>query len=152
MSHYLSTKEAAEFISKSESTVKRFVAKIKKERQKDYKNNDFFQFEKLTTGHKKTFIEKAFLAREFNMPLNDSMNSSIESLGDVSELSESQRIIEVLRQEIEYKNTQLDKKDQQIDQLIERQRESNVLMMRLQEEPPQIEVSTKKKWWRKNKV
>lgn len=151
---YISIKEACELFNKSLSTIRRVVKETPTNKLKK---------EKLVTGHDKIFIEVEYLKDYFgvvdNKP-NDSHTTQNNSSNDIfieqlkdnikskeNELKSLQNIITILNNELESKN-------RQIDALIERQRESNVLVDNLSSK---IALETKevnevrRKWWQRNK-
>lgn len=119
---YLTIKEAAELTGKSESTIKRFVRETKKKQPKKYSNNKCFKFEKLSTGHEKILIAEDFLNENYSTVQNGDLNSSNEQLND----SVNQELIEFLK-------AQLIEKDKQIEALIDRNKEINLLFAQAQQ-------------------
>lgn len=138
---YLPIKDAAVQIGKSESSIRRIVSQIKSKSPKKYKDSRYFKFENLSTGHQKVFISDQFVKEYFNCSFNYSMNNSNEQLNEPSNAIYL-KTIEILERELENKN-------KQIDELLERQRESNILLLGnkqvLQLEEP------KRKWWQRKK-
>jgi hypothetical protein len=125
--NFISIKEASLLTGKSESTLKRFVQKnfsIGKSKGKP-KNNQNIKREKAPKGFF-WFIEENFLLENF-----PAENSSPHSSAENSE------IVKILKE-------QLEKKDEQISQLLDRQRESNILTKNLQDKVLALEPGEKK--------
>lgn len=136
MENYLSIEQTAEYTKKSISSIRRLVSELKKSKSKQLK------FEKLKTGHSKVFISIDYLNKHFN--INSSENSSTNDSTNNSNDSFVNRTLELLSKELEEKN-------RQIESLLQRQYESNVIIEQLQKKQMQIEESTipKKKWWKR---
>ena len=124
---FISIKEASLLTGKSESTLKRFV-------QKNFssgaskgkpKNNQNIKREKAPKGYF-WFIEECFLLANFSAE-----NSAPQSPAENSD------IVQILKE-------QLEKKDEQISQLLDRQRESNILTKNLQDKVLALEPGEKK--------
>jgi len=124
---FLSIKEASLLTGKSESTLKRFV-------QKNFssgtskgkpKNNQNIKREKAPKGYF-WYIEENFLLENFSAE-----NSATQSPAENSD------IVQILKE-------QLKKKDEQISQLLDRQRESNILTKNLQDRVLSLEPGEKK--------
>jgi len=135
---YLTVKQAAELTGKSESTIKRIVRDSKR-------NPKHFMFEKLPTGREKIFVSKSFLDLYFNgqnSTVNQRSNERSHERLNESSNAIYLKTIEILERELESKN-------KQIDELLERQRESNILLLgnkqvlQLEEKP--------KRWWQRKK-
>lgn len=145
---FLSIKEASLLTGKSESTLKRFV-------QKNFssgtskgkpKNDQNIKREKAPKGYF-WYIEETFLLENFSAEHSASHSPA-----------ENSDIVKILKE-------QLEKKDEQIAQLLDRQRESNILTKNLQDkvlalepgekksgkpmEDQQEKTSTKKGFWKK---
>jgi hypothetical protein len=157
---YLSIKDAAALTGKSESSVKRFVNQVKNKEPEKYRDSALFRFEKLPNGNDKILISEVYLLARFTSSKNelhdltgdlvdsskstDNTNGSHGSQNDPHDLVESayKKTIEILEKE-------LDRKNKQIDELLERQRESNILLLgnkqvlQLEEKP--------KRWWQRKK-
>lgn len=135
---FLSIKDSALFVNKSESSIKRMIANVKSSDPKKYKNTQFFKFETLRTGKEKIYISKAFLIEKFNGSSNDSMNGS--SNGSNEPFSEVYlKTIHILEQELQEKN-------KQIESLLERQHETNVLLLDAKQKL-QLAEGKKRKWF-----
>lgn len=138
---YLPIKDAAIQIGKSESSIRRIVLQIKTKSPKKYKDAKYFKFENLSTGHQKVYVSNQFVQEYFNCSFNYSTNNSTEQLNESSSAIYL-KTIEILERELENKN-------KQIDELLERQRESNILLLgnkqvlQLEEKP--------KRWWQRKK-
>lgn len=144
MNNYLTIEEASVYTKKSLSSIRRLVKELKE------KNSKSLKFETLKTGHKKVFISVSFLNSHFsindlnvnnssNSSLNDSTNNSNEDLKDAF----INKTLELLQKELEEKN-------RQIESLLQRQYETNVILEQLQQKTKLLEVKTdkpKKRWW-----
>jgi hypothetical protein len=131
MKNYLSISEAVNFYGKSESTIRsvvRSAGKIK----------GVLKYETLKNGTKKIYISETYLNGLFSHGKNNNSN--------MSDTNTSQDMIEFLKKQIEVK-------DEQIESLLERQRENNILMSQLQQKVLLIEESPvpKKRWWQRRK-
>lgn len=134
MKNFLNIKEAALFTGKSESTIKRLILKIDKENRKNKKVvNQIIKKEKAPKGFFWS-ISREFLEKEFSVgqPMDDqktesfSENSENDQPKNGGEIPESE-IVSILKD-------QLKTKDEQIKSLLERQRESNILIKGLQDQ------------------
>jgi hypothetical protein len=136
MENYLSIEEASQYTSKSISSIRRLVKELKQSKSKHLK------FEKLKTGHSKVFIAIALLDKDLNAnsSTNDSFNSSTNNSNDTF----VNKTLDLLTKELEEKN-------RQIESLLQRQYESNVIIEQLQKKQLQLEenIPTKKKWWKR---
>ncbi len=140
MENYLSIEQTVEYTNKSISSVRRLVKELKQNKSK------YIKLEKLKTGHDKVFISIEYLNTHFNInsstnnSTNDSFNSSTNSSNDTF----VNKTLELLAKELEEKN-------RQIESLLQRQYESNVIIEQLQKKQLQLEESTpvKKKWWKR---
>lgn len=150
---FLTIKEAAELTGKSESTIKRFVRETKKNHPKKYSSNKCFKFEKLSTGHEKILIAEDFLKENYSTVQNTNLNSSNEPLSEPLNNTVNQTLIEYLKQELDRKNDQIAEKDKQIESLLDRNKEINLLFAQAQQrEQIKLEESnSKKRWWQRNK-
>ena len=140
MENYLSIEQTVEYTNKSISSVRRLVKELKQNKSKHIK------LEKLKTGHEKVFISIEYLNNHFNInssfnsSTNDSFNNSTNSSNDTF----VNKTLELLAKELEEKN-------RQIESLLQRQYESNVIIEQLQKKQLQLEeiTPTKKKWWKR---
>ena len=140
MENYLSIEQTVEYTNKSISSVRRLVKELKQNKSKHIK------LEKLKTGHEKVFISIEYLNDHFNInsssnsSTNDSFNNSTNSSNDTF----VNKTLELLAKELEEKN-------RQIESLLQRQYESNVIIEQLQKKQLQLEeiTPTKKKWWKR---
>jgi L-ribulose-5-phosphate 3-epimerase UlaE len=144
---FLSIKDSVYYTSKSESTIKRLVKEIQSSSKNKAALSKKIKFEPLKTGHQKTFINKAFLDEYFNIGnystiQNDSSNDSSESLYNRIDL----KIIDILKVELDEKNKQIERLNSQISELIERQKESNILLL---DKSIKLLDTPKKRWWQK---
>jgi len=132
MENYLSIEEASQYTGKSISSIRRLVKELKQSKSKHLK------FEKLKTGHSKVFIAIALLDKDLNAnsSTNDSANNSNDTFVN--------KTLDLLAKELEEKN-------RQIESLLQRQYESNVIIEQLQKKQLQLEENTptKKKWWKR---
>ncbi len=140
MENYLSIEQAVEYSNKSISSIRRIVKELKENKSKHLK------FEKLKTGHNKVFISIEYLNIQFNINSSDnsstsnSTNSSMNNSNDIF----INKTLELLAKELEEKN-------RQIESLLQRQYESNVIIEQLQKKQLQLEenITIKKKWWKR---
>jgi hypothetical protein len=125
---WLSVQEAKEKYSKSESSIRRVIKELK---QKDL---TLLKFEVLPNGMQKVFIESSYFESVKKDKKTHSQNNS------------SNDIVTHLLNEISEKN-------KQIESLIERNRESNILLSQLQNKVLQLDEApgTKKRWWQRKK-
>ncbi len=140
---FLSTKEATELTGKSANTIKNFI-------QKNFKNDNQkgdqkIKREKAPKGYF-WFIEENFLRENFNIPEKNKNSDS-----EIVELLKKQ--LEEQNFQIKNKDEQMKEKDSQIFQLLERQREANILLKNSQEKNLLLEEknneSEKKGFWAK---
>lgn len=136
MENYLSIEQAVEYSNKSISSIRRIVKELKENKSKHLK------FEKLKTGHNKVFISIEYLNIQFN--INSSDNSSTSNSTNSSNDIFINKTLELLAKELEEKN-------RQIESLLQRQYESNVIIEQLQKKQLQLEenITIKKKWWKR---
>lgn len=136
MENYLSIEQTVEYTNKSISSVRRLVKELKQNKSKHIK------LEKLKTGHEKVFISIEYLNNHFN--INSSFNSSFNNSTNSSNDTFVNKTLELLAKELEEKN-------RQIESLLQRQYESNVIIEQLQKKQLQLEeiTPTKKKWWKR---
>ncbi len=140
MENYLSIEQAVEYSNKSISSIRRLIKELKENKSKHLK------FEKLKTGHNKVFISIEYLNNHFNINSSDnsstsnSTNSSMNNSNDIF----INKTLELLAKELEEKN-------RQIESLLQRQYESNVIIEQLQKKQLQLEenITIKKKWWKR---
>ena len=152
---YISIKEASELFSKSLSTIRRTIKETPLNRLKK---------EKLKTGHEKIYIELEYLKDYFNDQLsptnqnNYSETNQNNSSNDVlieqlrSKLESEQYKVKSLENIITILNKELESKNKQIDSLLQRNYETNILMKSLQEEKIKLDTfqnNKKRKWWQR---
>jgi hypothetical protein len=127
MENYLSIEDASQYTSKSISSIRRLVKELKQSKSKHLK------FEKLNTGHSKVFIAIALLDK--GLKTNSSTNNSNDTFVN--------KTLDLLSKELEEKN-------RQIESLLQRQYESNVIIEQLQKKQLQLEenIPIKKKWFK----
>lgn len=131
MSNWLTIQEAAAMTAKSESTLRRLAKELKAKKSKA------IRFEKLATGHQKILFDSEYLTTHFNSSMNDSVNSSMNSSD------------EMLKAMFDTLTKELDEKNKQIQSLLERQHEQNVILQTLQERTKLIEAPKKRRWWQR---
>ena len=136
MEKYLSIEQSVEYTNKSISSIRRIVKELKQNKSKHIK------LEKLKTGHDKVFISIEYLNNHFN--INSSTNNSTNESTNNSNDTFVNKTLELLSKELEEKN-------RQIESLLQRQFESNVIIEQLQKKHLQLEenTTTKKKWWKR---
>lgn len=141
---YLTVKQAAELTGKSESTIKRIVRNSKR-------NPKHFMFEKLPTGREKIFISKLFLDLHFNGQNSTVNQHSSDRLNEPLENIVIQDLVGYLKNELDKKNEQIAEKDKQIESLLDRNKEINLLFAQAQQrEQIKLEESIpKKRWWQR---
>ena len=124
---FLSIKEASLLTGKSESTLKRFVQKnfSSSNSKGTPKNNQNIKREKAPKGYF-WYIEENFLLENFSAEHSETQSPA-----------ENSDIVKILKE-------QLEKKDEQISQLLDRQRESNILTKNLQDKFLTLEPGEKK--------
>jgi len=152
---YISIKEASELFSKSLSTIRRTIKETPLNRLKK---------EKLKTGHEKIYIELDYLNDYFNDQLNPTNQNNYSetnqnnSSNDVlieqlrSKLESEQYKVKSLENIITILNKELESKNKQIDSLLQRNYETNILMKSLQEEKIKLDTfenNKKRKWWQR---
>ena len=136
---FISIKEACNLFNKSNSTIRRVIKESPENQLKK---------EKLKTGHYKIFISVEYLNQYFNgqLPNNDSNELLMNNSNDEQLVNSLNNTIDILKKELENKNNT-------IESLIERQRESNIIIERLNQKIL-IEPQQKKeprKWWQLKK-
>jgi hypothetical protein len=143
---YITVKDAAKLTGKSESTIKRIVRETKKNKPSYIANQKYFKFEILPTGHEKIFISRDFLKEFFNIQNPTTKQRSNEHSNERYDNTVNQELIEFLK-------TQLIEKDKQIEALIDRNKEINLLFAQAQQrEQIKLEESIpKKRWWQRRK-
>jgi hypothetical protein len=136
MENYLSIEQTVEYTNKSISSVRRLVKELKQNKSK------YIKLEKLKTGHDKVFISIEYLNNHFN--INSSTNDSTSNSTNSSNDTFVNKTLELLAKELEEKN-------RQIESLLQRQYESNVIIEQLQKKQLQLEenITIKKKWWKR---
>lgn len=124
---WITINEACTKYSKSNSSIRRIVADLKKNNKKKIK---------VIEGGK-ILISIAYLDNHFKVNLNTQNEYS-----QTSQMNNHSELVELLKQ-------QLLEKDKQIESLIERNRESNILLSQMQNKVLMIEEkeSKKKRWW-----
>ena len=135
MENYLSIEQTVEYTNKSISSVRRLVKELKQSKSK------YIKLEKLKTGHDKVFISIEYLNNHFN--INSSTNDSTSNSTNSSNDTFVNKTLELLAKELEEKN-------RQIESLLQRQYESNVIIEQLQKKQLQLEENTpiKKRWFK----
>lgn len=140
MEKYLSIEQSVEYTKKSISSIRRIVKELKQNKSKHIK------LEKLKTGHNKVFISIEYLNIQFN--INSSDNSSTSNSTN-SSMNNSNDIF--INKTLELLSKELEEKNRQIESLLQRQYESNVIIEQLQKKQLQLEenITIKKKWWKR---
>lgn len=150
---YLSIKEACEHFNKSLSTIRRIVKETPEDKLKK---------EKLVTGHSKIYIQFDYLNKHFGIVEekdNNSDSSQNNSSNDIlveqlkMKLESEEYKVKSLERIITTLNNELEAKNKQIASLLERQFETNnVLMKSLKEEKIKLDTfenNKKRKWWKR---
>jgi len=147
---FISLKDACEYSNKSMSTLRRLVNELKDNQPSKLK------YEDLKNGSKKILIEVEYLNECYNLNKDNQPNNTNHSAETSKSIDKSNdnAIIQVYENVIKMLNNDLEAKNKQIDALIERQRESNILVDKLSSK---IALETKevkevrRKWWQRNK-
>ena len=146
---YLSVKEITEEYNKSLSTIRRLVKTLKED------NPGVIRYEELNTGHKKVYVSIEYLNEYFN--IKGSKTYSKDSHMNDLLIDSKDQVIKSMENIIKTLNDELEHKNKQIEGILQRQYETNVLLKSLQEEKlklqQQTEENKKKKigiWRRKN--
>lgn len=142
---YISIKEACDYSNKSLSSIRRLVAETKK------KAPNRLKFEDLKSGSQKIFIDIEYLNEYFKLKPLDTDSEHVQSnTSNSSQVNDSneQYLISILKEELEAKN-------KQIDMLLERQRETNIMIEGLNQrfmieakDVSEAGTNKKKKWWK----
>ena len=128
MENYLSIAEAVSHYGKSESTIRSIVRLASKKK-------GVIKHEALKNGSKKIYISIDYLDSKFKV-----VNNHSKGVNDTLGNDTSNELIEVLK-------SQLLEKDKQISELIERSRESNILLSQMQQKV--LMLDEPKKWWQR---
>lgn len=127
---WITINEACAKYNKSNSSIRRIVADLKK--------NDKKKIKVIEGG--KILISIAYLDNHFKVNLNTQNEYS-----ETSQMNNHSELVELLKH-------QLSEKDKQIESLIERNRESNILLSQMQNKVLLIEENkAPKKWWQRRK-
>lgn len=129
MENYLSIAETIIHYGKSESTIRNIVRIASKKK-------GVIKYEVLKNGSKKIYISIEYLDSKFKV-----VKESSKVVNDTLATNTSNELIEFLK-------SQLVEKDKQINELIERNRESNILMMDMQQKVLMLNAP-KKRWWKR---
>lgn len=138
---FLSIKETVVFSGKSESSIKRIIAKIKRENPEKYNDLNIFKFEKLPTGHDKIFINQSYINDLFNVKSNDSFNKS-EHINEPLDKQLDNEVYMLLNKTVDLLHKELNEKNIQIERL----QISNQLLLMNNEKVSKVDLS-KRKWW-----
>jgi hypothetical protein len=124
---WITINEACGKYGKSNSSIRRIVADLKKNNKKSVK----------VASDGKILLSIAYLDNHFNSKVNSQDEHSASS-----QMNNHSELVELLKQ-------QLSEKDKQIESLIERTRESNILLSQMQNKVLLIDgkESKKKRWW-----
>ena len=141
---YISLKDACEYSNKSLSTIRRIVKGTPKNKLK---------YENLKNGSKKILIEVDYLNEYFDLKPKTSSSNKDNLTQSVNNSSE-QLLIKTFENIIKTLNNELESKNRHIDTLLERQRESNVIIERLNQikslETKEVN-EVRRKWWQRKK-
>lgn len=135
---YLTIQEAMKLTGKSESTFRNLARKLKASRSKDIK------LEKLKTGHEKILFKESFINSYFD---TSSKGSSKQVESEASASINERDLLAILQQDLEEKNRQIEANNRQIEGLLDRLKESNLLQAQLHEQVKLLEAPKKKKRW-----
>ncbi len=133
MNSYITIQEAENRYKKSQATFRRLATKLKGKKTNNIK------FEQLSTGHKKIVFNLSYLDEIFNYSSTDQDKESDHSFN--SSMNNSS-VLEILHE-------QLREKDKQIETLLQRSHEQNVIIQTLQEKTLLLETPKKKRWWQR---
>jgi len=156
---FLSIKDAAALIGKSESSIKRFVNQVKVKEPDKYRNPVFFKFERMSNGNDKILISEAYLLVRFTSsknephdlisdPLYSSENTNKPNSSNGSK-NEPHDLVEFLKAQLIEKDKQIESLLSRIESLLDRNKEINLLFAQAQQrEQIKLEESIpKKRWW-----
>lgn len=135
---YLTIQEAMKLTGKSESTFRNLARKLKASRSKDIK------LERLKTGHEKILFKESFINSCFD---TSSKGSSKQVESEASASINERDLLAILQQDLEEKNRQIEANNRQIEGLLDRLKESNLLQAQLHEQVKLLEAPKKKKRW-----
>lgn len=133
MSNYITIQEAEVRYKKSQATFRRLATKLK------VKKTNNIKFEQLSTGHKKILFKVSYLDELFNYSPSDHNKQNDNSFN--SSMNNSS-VLEILHE-------QLREKDKQIETLLQRSHEQNVIIQTLQEKNLLLETPNRKWWWQR---
>ena len=133
MSSYITIQEAENRYKKSQATFRRLATKLKGKKTNNIK------FEQLSTGHKKILFKLSYLDEIFNYSPSDHNKENDQSFNSSTNNS---NVLEILHE-------QLREKDKQIETLLQRSHEQNVIIQTLQEKTLLLEAPKKKRWWQR---
>lgn len=128
MSNYITIQDAVIKYGKSQATLRRIATKLKS------KKTTNIRFEPLSTGHKRILFSEQYLDNLFNYSATNQSARSDSSMNNSS-------VIEILHE-------QLKEKDKQIETLLQRSHEQNVIIQTLQEKANLLPSSKKRSFWR----
>jgi hypothetical protein len=118
---YVTITDAVTLTGKSISTIRRLVKRLRDDDARDYIKKE------MTAQGERYLISREFLLKEFGPDTQATMQAdSQEDMQATTQLNSHDELVEVMRE-------QLKKKDEQIAQLLERQRETNILMNNYQQ-------------------
>lgn len=135
---YLTIQEAMKLTGKSESTFRNLARKLKASRSKEIK------LERLKTGHEKILFKESFINGYFD---TSSKGSSKQVESEASASINERYLLAILQQDLEEKNRQIEANNRQIEGLLDRLKESNLLQAQLHEQVKLLEAPKKKKRW-----
>lgn len=137
---YISIKDACDVSKKSISTIRRFVDETK------VKAPSMLNYEILKNGTKKILINAEYLNKYFNLIDTSQTTQTSES---------NSELVSVLKSALDTLKIELDAKNNHINMLLERQRETNIMIEGLNQrfmiEAKDVSVAgtnKKKKWWK----
>lgn len=125
---YLTIKQASELVGKSEDTIRRLIKHVVKA-----KPDEASLFIK-KQGNDKTFyytVSDELLRQTFDMP-TQTPDVPTQLPSPVVHQSEMQAVVDVLREQLRIKDEQIADLGKKVDNLIERSRETNILLKGLQ--------------------
>lgn len=113
---YLNIKEAIEYTSKSNSTIRNHLRSLKTRGIKQYKGKDILTYKKLKNRSSQVFILKDYLDSVYN--INMSINKSINTQFDMQITRDSDSLIDALKDHIQTLKEELRNKNKQINEFL----------------------------------
>ena len=148
---FINIKDSVEYTSKSESTLRRLIKDIQKSSNNKNDLVKKIKFEHAEKGGKKILLSVDFLDDYFNLKRKSFAQSENHTMSNEhSEMTESIDFITFLKSQILKKDEQIDSLTCQVNELIERQKESNILLLESKSIKRIDEDQPKRKWWQRS--